>query len=220
MASYRLLNISSCYEIFVWVRLPFVGLLTIAGCGDRQGPERVAPSPVETEIARDLTARFGTPVTARCLLLTVVPLKCTAKLGDGTELPIAIEHARREWGWRVDGRVIETKTVVTFVQQHLANIHVTQAVDCGAPVQVIQPADRLVCKLAGGGAAFVAFAPDGEASIELALDPASAAARSELTSSDRDRELTKQSSELESSAGDSDGEDEVPASSSDDAGVP
>lgn len=153
-------------------------------------------------------------------MLTVVPLKCTATLGDGTELPIAIEHARTEWAWRVDGRVVETKAVVTYVQHHLANIHVTQAVDCGPPVQLIQPADRLVCKLAGGGAAFVAFARDGEASIELALDPASAAARMELESSERDRELTTQSADLESRAGESDGEDEVAAPSSDDAGVP
>jgi hypothetical protein len=194
--------------------------VTLAACGDRQATERPVPSPVETAIARDLTARFGTPVSARCLVLTVVPLKCTARLADGTELPIAIEHARKEWGWRVDGRVIETTSVVTFVQQHLANVHVTQAVDCGSPVQVIPLQDRLVCRLAGGGAAFVSFAPDGDASIELALDPASASARMELTSSDRDRELTKQSSELESRAGESDGEDEVPASSGDDAGVP
>jgi hypothetical protein len=204
----------------VSVRLAFVGLATLVACGDRQATERPVPSPVETAIARDLTARFGTPVTARCVVLTVVPLKCTATLGDGTELPIAIEHARKEWGWRVDGRVIETKSVVQFVQEHLANIHVTQAVDCGTPVQVVKPSEQLVCKLAGGGAAFIAFAPDGEASIELALDPASAAARMELTSSDRDRELTKQSAELESRAGDSDGEEAVPASSSADAGVP
>lgn len=221
----RLLNISSCYEIFVWVRLPFVGLLTLAACGDRQASERPMPSPVETAIARDLTARFGTPVTARCLVLTVVPLKCTAKLGDGTELPIAIEHTRSEWGWRVDGRVIETKPVVAFVQEHLAAIHVGQAVDCGAAVQVVKPSERLVCKLAGGGAAFIAFAPDGDASIELALDPQSAAARTELTSSDRDRELTKQSSDLETLAGESDGEEAVdnrapPAAGSGDAGVP
>ncbi len=204
----------------MWVLLSFVGLVTIAACGDREGSERRAPSPVETAIARDLTARFGTPVTARCLVLTVVPLQCTAQLGDGTELPIAIEHARKEWGWRVDGRVIETKPVVAFVQEHLAAIHVTQAVDCGAPVQVVKPAERLVCKLAGGGAAFVMFAPDGEASIELALDSASAAARTELTSTDRDRELTKQSSELETLAGESDGEEAVPAAGSGDAGVP
>lgn len=167
-------------------------------------------------IARDLTARFGTPAAVTCQLVTTVPLRCTATLADGTVLPIAIEHGKTEYGWRVDGIVIEAKPIVGFVEAGLASVHVSQAVDCGPPVQVIQPGERLVCKLAGGGAAFVAIAPGGEASLELALDPAAAAARTELLSADRDRELTRQSLELETLAGESDGEEEVPA----DAGVP
>lgn len=197
-------------------RLPFVGLVTAIACGDPQVRESARERTIETAIEADLSARFGTSVTTHCLMLTVVPLKCTAKLADGTELPIAIEHARAEWRWHVDGLVIESAPIVAYVEEGLAGIHVAQAVDCGPPIQVIQRGDRVVCKLAGGGAAFVDIAVDGSTSLELALDPDSAAARTELTSADRDRELAKQSKELERLAGESDGEEAVTA----DAGVP
>jgi hypothetical protein len=155
-------------------------------------------------------------VIVECLMLTVVPLRCTATLADGTELPIAIEHARAEWRWHVEGLVIEAAPIVRYVEQGLAGIHVAQAVDCGARIQVIKLGDRVVCKLAGGGAAFVDIATDGSTSLELALDPASAAARTELTSADRELELTRQSKDLEPLAGESDGEEPVAA----EAGVP
>lgn len=202
-----LLNISSCYEIFVPARLPLVGLVTLAACGDRQVSDRARPTPVETAIARDLTARFGTSVAVRCDAVGTFPLACTGKLPDGTELPIAITHTKHAWDWHVDGVVVDTQAVVSFVQDGLASVRVEQAVDCGSRIQVIPHGDRVVCKLAGGGVAFVAFAPDGSASLELALDPAAAAARTELMTADKDRELAAQSKELETLAGESDGEE-------------
>ena len=205
--AWDLLNISSCYEILVSVHLPLVGLLTLLACSDRQVSERARPSPIETAIARDLTARFGTSVAVSCHIAGAVPTKCSAKLGDGTELPIAIVGDKDAWDWRIDGVVLDTKAIVAFVKEGLAGIHVEQNVDCGAPVQVIPRGDRVVCKLAGGGAAFVTFASDGSASLELALDPAAAAARTELMTPDKDRELATQSKQLESLAGESDGEE-------------
>lgn len=197
---------------------PLVWLLVmLAACRDRQVSEPRRVLPIETAIARDLTARFGTLVTTRCLTLTVVPLKCTATLSDGTELPIAIEHTKADWGWRVDGIVIEARAIAAFVEAGLAGVGVEQAVDCGPPIQVIEPGERVVCKLAGGGAGFVEIAGDGTASLELALDAASAAARMELSSADRDRDLIKQSKDLERLAGESDGEEAVFTA---DAGVP
>lgn len=189
----------------IWITL--VSLLTVIACSDRQVSEPPRPSEMETAIARDLTARFGTSVTARCLLAGAVPVKCSAKLGDGTALPIAIENASKtEWGWRVDGRVIETKAIAAYVQEGLADVHVTETASCGAPIQVIKPGERIVCKLSGGGAAFVDIAADGSTSLELALDSVSAAARMELVTPDSERELTKQSKALEPLAGESDGE--------------
>jgi hypothetical protein len=202
-----LLNISSCYEILVSIKLPLVGLLTLVACGDRQVGERTRPSAIETAIARDLTARFGTSVAVSCLAVGTFPLKCTAKLGDGTELPIAIVQRKDAWDWQVDGVVVDTKAIVAYVKDGLSGIHVEQDVDCGPPVQVIPRGDRIVCKLARGGAAFVTLASDGTASLELALDPAAALARTELMTADKDRELAIQSKELEALAGQTDGEE-------------
>lgn len=198
------------------IRVCAVGLLTVIACSDPPAGMAHGPPPIETSIAADLSARFGTSVTAHCVMLTVVPLKCTAKLADGTELPIAIEHAPTEWQWHVQGRVVESAPVVRFVKDGLASVHADQTVDCGPRVQVIKRGDRLVCKLGGGGAAFVELDATGAASLELALDAAAASARTELTSADREHDLTKQSKELEPLAGESDGEEAVPA----DAGVP
>jgi hypothetical protein len=44
-------------------------------------------------------------------------------------------------------------------------------------VQRLVPGQRLACTLSGGGAACVQVAADGALSLELALDPATAAAR-------------------------------------------
>ena len=64
--------------------------MSLAACGDhtnRQPPRR---SPLETAIARDVTARFGVPVTASCTLAAGIPVACEAALVDGTKLPIEI----------------------------------------------------------------------------------------------------------------------------------
>jgi hypothetical protein len=74
----------------------------------------------------------------------------------------------------------------------------------------------VACTLSGGGAAFVQVAADGSTTLELALDKASAAARTELVTPERDRELTLQSKRLEDLEGESDGEEAVAG----DGGVP
>ncbi|HSN28933.1 MAG TPA: hypothetical protein VLT45_21750, partial [Kofleriaceae bacterium] len=57
------------------------------------------------------------------------------------------------------------------------------------------------CALGGGGAAFATVARDGHVSLELALDPAVAAVRSE-----EPRDLTKTSRLLEHGSGDEEDE--------------
>jgi hypothetical protein len=144
----------------------------------------------------------------RCETALDVPVKCTGTLADGTELPIAIENAsNEEWGWTVKGRVIEAKVVRPFVEDALASVHAPQAVDCGRPVQLLHDGEAAVCKLGAGGVALVSFAPDGEASVELELDPAAASARTELATPDLDRELSQQSKALENLGGATDGEE-------------
>jgi hypothetical protein len=201
----------------VWLRLALVCLVTASGCRDREGRATPKPSPVETAIARDLTARFSTPVTVSCTIALGAPVACTATLADKTTVPIAIENASgTEWGWRIDGRVIDGNAIATYVEGELASLNIGESVTCGPSVQVVRPGERVSCTLSGGGAAFVQVASDGSTTLELALDKASAAARTELVTPDRDRELTDQSKRLEDLEGESDGEEAVAI----DGGVP
>jgi hypothetical protein len=201
----------------VWLRLALVCLVTASGCRDRQARETVRRSPVETSIARDLTSRFGTPVTVTCTTVVGAPVACTATLADKTTMPIAIENASKsEWAWRIDGRVIDGRAIATYVEGELAVLKIGETVTCGPPVQVVRADERVSCTLSGGGAAFVQVAADGSTTLELALDKASAAARAELVTPDRDRELTDQSKRLEDLEGESDGEEAVAI----DGGVP
>ncbi len=205
----------------MWSRVLIVCVLTLAGCRDRAASDHARKSPLETGIARDLTARFATPVTVSCTKSGPVPVRCTAvlydKTPDRTELPIALEEANKsEWGWHIDGIVIDGKAIASYVQEQLASLGLAQTATCGGPIQAIQPGERVSCSLSGGGAAFVTVAADGATSLELALDKESAAARSEPVTPARDHELTARSAALEDLEGESDGEEAVPA----DGGVP
>lgn len=173
-------------------------------------------SPLETAIARDLTARLATPVSASCVVAANIPVRCEATLVDGTKVPIEIASEGKEWSWRVAGLVVETAPIAAYVEATLADLHVAQHASCGPRVVVVQPGDRIGCKLTAGGMAFVRFARDGTASLELELEPASAAARGEPVTPQRDLELTSISRALETLEGESDGEEEVLG----DGGVP
>jgi hypothetical protein len=197
-------------------RAPVVGLLALVACGDRKPSEGARKSPLETAIARDLTAKIAEPVTASCGVIMAAPFKCEAMLADGTKLPIEIASEGKEWTWRVAGRVLETGPIAAHIAATLADMKITQRANCGARIAFIEPGGRLGCKLSGGGMAFVRFAQDGTTSLELDLDPASAAARGELVTPERDRELTTISKALENLEGESDGEEEVGS----DGGVP
>jgi hypothetical protein len=197
-------------------RAPLVGLLALVACGDRKPSEGARKSPLETAIARDLTAKIAEPVSASCALVLGAPAKCEAALADGTKLPIEIANEGKEWSWRVAGLVIETAPIAKHITATLADLKITQQASCGARIAFVEPGGRLACKLSGGGMAFVQFAQDGTASLELDLDAASAAARGELVTPERDRELTAISKALEYLEGESDGEEEVAS----DGGVP
>lgn len=151
------------------------------------------------------------PVTVTCFVTLAVPTGCSAKLADGTALPIVVDGDGDAdgWTWRVDGVVVESAPVVTYVQDALARLGVAQGVSCGPPLQVVPAGDRIACSLSGGGAAFVQVAADGSTSLELALDPGGAAARSEAVTPDREAALLDLSRALEVVRGESDGEEEV-----------
>ena len=186
-------------------------MLTLVACGNRERSAGARKSPLETAIARELTAALAQPVAATCVMIASLPAKCEAVLADGTKLPIAIASEGNEWAWRVAGRVVETAPITAHVDAVLRDLKLTQHASCGARFAFVADGERLGCKLSGGGMAFVRFAKDGTASLELALDATSAAARGELVTPERDRELTQTSKALELLEGESDGEEELPA---------
>jgi hypothetical protein len=188
-----------------------VAVLTLLSCGDHKASEGARKSPLETAIARDLTAKIREPVSATCALVLGAPAKCEATLADGTKLPIEIANEGKEWSWRVAGLVIETAPIASYIAGTLSDLKVAQQPNCGGRIAFVEPGGRLACKLSGGGMAFVRFAADGTASLELDLDQPSALARGELVTPERDRELTAISKALENLEGESDGEEEVPS---------
>ena len=193
-------------------------MLTLVACRDHGATsERVRKSPLETSIARDLTARLHAPVTASCVQAGTIGAKCEAQVEGGMKLPIEVRSEGKEWTWRVVGLVIETAPIVAYVNATLVDLHVAQQANCGPAVVVVQPGERVGCKLSGGGMAFVQFAKDGTASLELAIDPAAGSARGEVVTPARDRELTAISKALENLEGESEEDEEVVPG---DGGVP
>jgi hypothetical protein len=189
-------------------------VLTLVACREQKAPE-VRKSPLETAIARELTAKLATPVTATCDIVAIVA-QCEAVLQDGLKLPIEVHAEGGEWAWQVPGRVLETAPIVAYLDALLADLKLGQTAYCGARLAHVAPGDRLGCMLSGGGMAFVEFGSDGAASLELDIDPASGSARGELVTPEREAELTAISKALELLEGESDGEEELVR----DGGVP
>lgn len=189
---------------------PFaVGALTLLACRD-SSPSAARKTPLETGIARDLTARLAMPVAVTCTTVTKIAT-CEAVLLDGTKLPIEVTSEDNEWAWRVDGIVVETPPIAAHIDAVLGDMKLAQHASCGPRIVFVKPGARLACTLSGGGMAFVRFDKDGTTSLELDVDPASGSARGEPVSPERDRELTAISRALEQLEGESDGEEEVPS---------
>jgi hypothetical protein len=172
-------------------QLVLVSVLTIAACSDRE-PREAPPRelPLETRIARELTAKLGVPVTTRCAVVGGTPIACHAVLADGTPLPIAIAAG----SWQIPGHVIATAPIQSYVQGVLHDLGVAQQATCGPAVRRLAPGERIACSLSGGGEAFVEIARDGALAVELDLDPAAAAAR---THGESDAELVRRSRALD-----------------------
>jgi hypothetical protein len=168
-----------------------LAVILFAACASR-GESAPAAPPLETAIARELTARFHVPVTARCAAFGSAVLACRAEL-DGVVLPIALA----EGGWHVVGRFVDTTPIAAYVQGVLDDLGVAQHASCLPHVQQVAPGARVGCTLSGGGAAFVDVAGDGSLALELALDPAAAAVRAEPATEDRVRDLVQRSRGLD-----------------------
>ena len=176
-------------------------LLCVLGCGEPKVRAPLQSSPLETAIARELTARIGTAASTRCVIVLGVA-SCRASV-DGVVVAVVVENHRGEWVWWVEGGVVPTAPIAARVRDELGDLGVTQTVNCG---KAIAKGPRVTCSLSGGGAAFATIAKDGSVTLELAIDPAAAGVRSESPS-----DLTQRSRSLERSAGDEEDEDTAPA---------
>jgi hypothetical protein len=182
-------------------------LLCVLACREHETPRApLRQAPLETGIARDLTEKFGAPVTTRCVIIAGIAV-CRAFVG-GTVLSIAVKSEKNEWAWHVEGRAVVTAPIALRITGELADLDVAQTVDCGGAVVRVDEGERLVCKLSGGGAAFASIGKDGTVGLELAIDPAAAAVRTEVP-----HDLTKTSRDLERLPGEED-EEEVTGSGS------
>jgi hypothetical protein len=151
------------------MRLQIAWFALVACSADGAGPP--ASPPLDTVLARELTARFGVPVTVRC---SVFGVRCRAELGDGSELAMIVAASGGAWEWRSEGTAIDTAPLAAYVDGVLADLGVASTARCGPRIARTR---RITCQLSGGGAAFLAVRPDGQLGLELALGPAVAAVR-------------------------------------------
>jgi hypothetical protein len=182
-------------------------ICAIAACGghdDAPPPAPILPSSLEAGIARDLGAKLGAVVTVHCTKLFGVPRACTATLADGSKIAVHIRDRGKQWGWEIDGMIVSVAPIEAYVAGVVEDLGAAQAVDCGARVRRLVAGERVACKLARGGAAFVTVAKDGTFALELALDEGAARARTEgidpkqLESRSRALEHTDDDDEVES----------------------
>lgn len=156
-------------------RAAIVILLALGACGDSGNALAPPPLPLETTIARALTARVHTPVIARCAQVAGVPVMCEAVLADGFAVPIALERDGTHTRWRIPRPFIDTTAIAAYVDSALAELGVAQRATCGRAIDRVPPGERLACHLSGGGVAFVDLGD--RVKLELALDPETAAIR-------------------------------------------
>jgi hypothetical protein len=171
----------------------------VAGCGEDVAP-RAAAAPAADALATAISAaiggRLGAAVITRCPW--PVPA-CFALLPDGSALTVHVDRRGDTATWRADGMVIATAPIEAYVRGALADLGVTTAAHCGPALRAMHPGERIACHLDTGGAAFVTVHGDGTLALELALDPAAAAARGDTVAPGADRELTAKSRALEAS---------------------
>jgi hypothetical protein len=167
----------------------------LVACADnRAAPAPGGPSKLEASIATALGARLGAPIVAHCLW----PLPaCFARLPDGNALQLSVRETDSSWTWRVDGLLVSAAPLEAYIHDEADALGITTDVHCGPRLRRIAPRDRIECRLANGGAAWLTVRTDGSTQLELAIDAAAAAARGEVVTPDRERALSSQSHALE-----------------------
>ena len=126
-------------------------------------------------------------MSASCTLIAGMASSAKRRSVDGTKIPIEVKSDKKDWAWRVAGIVVDQQAITEHVKSraHRSACR-SDASIARQPCMSSAAGDRIACKLSGGGLAFLQIAADGNASLELALDPASAAARGELVTPEKE----------------------------------
>lgn len=185
-------------------------LLALAlACGRDQAH---SSSILERTIDAELGKRLGVGVSTRCFGLLPA---CVTLLPDGGALPIVLERIGTSWEWHVDGVVITTDALDRYLREEVADLGAPQDVRCAPRIRRIVPGERIECWLEHGGKAFVVVRLDGSTSVEIVLDAAAAAARSEPVTPANDDALSRTSRSLEDAEEDGEDDDQPPADAGD-----
>ncbi|MBA3459705.1 MAG: hypothetical protein H0T46_07075 [Deltaproteobacteria bacterium] len=138
---------------------------------------------------------------------------CSVRLPDGTDAAIDLTWNDGGWDWRVRGMLITTDELEAYLRDEVADLGAPQGVRCAPKIRLVTAGERIECWLARGGKAFFTVRADGTTAIEIAMDPTSANARSEMVTPARERELDSASRALEHADDDNASEHEDAAAS-------
>ena len=173
-------------------RIATLFVLATAACsGERAERQTRDSTRAEASIEHALGERVGARLLVRCVWL---PPRCRAYLPDGSDLALRVFAEHRAVMWSVDGVLVVADEIEAYLRETLAEMGVPQVARCGVRIRVIGTGDRIECALQNGGKAFAVANADGSTAIEIVLDPAAGAARTELV---RDDELQRMSEKLE-----------------------
>jgi hypothetical protein len=181
-----------------------IAAVAAAACGGDARPHAAgARDKLIAAISDAIGARAGAAVATVCPDLLPA---CFTKLPDGSALVSRIVETGSAWRWHVGGTIIAAAAVEAYVRDALADLGVASEVHCGPALRVVHPRERIECRLATGGAAWVGLGSDGRPSLELALGSAAATARGEVVAPDGEASLAAKSRAVAHLADDGDGD--------------
>lgn len=189
-------------------------VLCVAACGGGGDARVDGASRFEAELARGLAAQLGVAVERVRCPAGAAAGACTAEVGgvDGGLRLAVTEAGDGALTWRLAEFVVATAPVAARVAAELRGLGLPDdGVDCGPALVRTAPGQRLRCALrlpAGDGLALVTIRDDqARFSVELAVSPQAAAARTTPVPLD---DLLRRSRALDSADaldGEADGED-------------
>lgn len=149
----------------------------VGACGKGGGG-----SAAERDIAAGLARELGVPVERVRCPAGPYPKRCAAEVPESPPIEVRVVEGYEGLEWSIDGFVIATAPLAAQIAIELDDLGVEAEVDCGPRYLTTAVGARIACTLdLGEGRTGAAWAriddDDATFSLELALDPATVAAR-------------------------------------------